>query len=164
MVFCAEITTTSRFLKTLPIVSKQKDPVYLCLCIDIELSEKYPVVPSFAHWRFPTITYLSHGLPTSLISFLLAVTSPRCCFLFLVYCLCYLCVGHIDRCLFSGCDLVEPPTFARRKHRIFFISHDHNPQWRTRNNQRENWPSLIQAISTTLPLCSEPAGIRSSWL
>ena len=34
-------------------VSKQIAPVYLCLCIDIEASEKYPVVPSFAHWRFP---------------------------------------------------------------------------------------------------------------
>jgi hypothetical protein len=41
--------TTSGFLKMLPMVSKQKAPVYLCLCIDIKVSEKYPVVPSFAH-------------------------------------------------------------------------------------------------------------------
>ncbi|KAH0565004.1 hypothetical protein GP486_001602 [Trichoglossum hirsutum] len=28
-------------------------PIYSRLCTDMEVLEKYPVVPSFAHWRFP---------------------------------------------------------------------------------------------------------------
>lgn len=71
MVFCAETITTSGFLKTLPMVSKQKAFVYLCLCIDIEVSGKYPLVPSLPTGASPTITYLSHGVPASFLSFLL---------------------------------------------------------------------------------------------
>ena len=60
MVYCGEAIIISVFLKTLPMVSKRKAPIYFYLRIDIEVSEKYPVVPSFAHWCFP-----HHNLPES---------------------------------------------------------------------------------------------------
>ena len=49
IVFYIEIITTSRFLKTLPIVSKQKAPIYLYLYINIKVLEKYPIVLSFTY-------------------------------------------------------------------------------------------------------------------
>jgi len=49
IVFYIEIITTFRFLKTLLIVSKQKAPIYLCLCINIRVLEKYPIVLFFAY-------------------------------------------------------------------------------------------------------------------
>jgi len=49
IVFYTEIITTSKFLKILPIVSKQKAPIYLYLYINIKVLKKYPIVLSFSH-------------------------------------------------------------------------------------------------------------------
>lgn len=57
--------TTFRFLKTLSMVSKQTAP-YTCAYVLTWRSQKYPVVPSFAYWRF-LHDNLSHGLPASLL-------------------------------------------------------------------------------------------------
>jgi len=53
MAFYGERIIIFAFLKTPQTVSNQIDPRYVRLHTDVAISEKYAIVPSFGHWRFP---------------------------------------------------------------------------------------------------------------